>query len=850
MKMKKQYLAALELKLQRVLETPRLGGSSKNNLGWKNLDKFGADWNLTASTAIQALAGQHHAKSIFMVNRIGQRVVSANQWEELEEAEFDYPPEVREQIDKNPLWRGDFGYLLPVKVRWAEKYREELVGTYCLGQAIRQGMITPAWSDHKDYKCNVILLPGDSVLRRKPSDYTQDKPFDPWISYVDEHGHELVKTDLGTHWIPDAWHFTGDGPDKQEPIEEGKSAMAQAFKEAEQNQSPIHWSGTGLKVNVDDWIDDLLDEKPARLWHPIQEQRWFKDKSFTVADQYALMDVGVARRIEYLDQVEPPEWVRAVNRHEAIPFRINDEMVRLLEDMDYKEADLVENPYRIVTHARQLAAYDQYYQRLFVDKRGRLYSSRSDIQYQGDDAMRCLVEFAEGRVVDKQGYDYLLFHAANLYEAPATTVKEKIAYGREHLEQFIAWAENAVATKHEWAINAEGTEVDDKYLFIRACMELRDATNRKTLKPKKGFVSHLPVEVDQTNSVIQHLALFYGDRRTSLISNLLQLGDLYSQIAEEWEIQGLTSHQRRKVIKKIIVPYCYGSGPETVALENLSQVPFLKEWTPDGKPRRKSATKQEAINASMVEGGYVEETAARKVKVLKARFNWSNADVVGYYQLVALAAEGIARVDQKVPIIKRFKKEVHELLERIDLPSLDAELAWPTMSGFELHLRPVTTIESRAIVLPKSRAEPRVPVKINSHYPSPYLDRGKLITSLQAHIVHSTDATLVHLLLADSAYPIIAVHDAFGVHACNVQHLREEFVRQLLYLQQAGRPFQTFRHHIAGDPSPEDGAEGYTLDGDPVNLNQWRSATDAIVNELLETEGVEIGEPHFLEMIG
>jgi len=134
------------------------------------------------------------------------------------------------------------------------------------------------------------------------------------------------------------------------------------------------------------------------------------------------------------------------------------------------------------------------------------------------------------------------------------------------------------------------------------------------------------------------------------------------------------------------------------------------------------------------------------------------------------------------------------------------------------------------------------------------MDRGKVATSLQAHIVHSTDATLVHLLLANSTYPIIAVHDAFATHACNVRHLREEFVRQLVYLHQAGRPFQTFRHHIAGDSSPEDGSDVYSLEedslGDHIPLNEWRSATDAIVNELLHSDGVETDDPHFLEMIG
>ena len=842
MKISKAYRDALVLRLARVLETPSLGNSSRNNLGWKNLDKFGADWTLTASTVIEALSGQHHSKSIFMVNRIGQWVIRANRWGETD-FEFEYPPVIRKKID-NPAWAGD-------KERLARKYQEEVVGEYCLGQAIRQGMCTPAWSDHKDYKCSVLLLPGDSVLRREPSDYTQDTPFDPWTSHIDEHGHELVKTDLGTHWVPDDWHFTGDSPYKQEPTEStGKTAMAQAFEDADQSQSKVSddwvWEGGWSKDEAAAFSAalDALDEpddgvhhwiNPHRLWHPVQEVRWWKDKSLTFANENELMEAGYARTISYLDQVEPPEWVRAVNNHEAIPFRINVEMVKLLDDLDYKEPDLVENPYRVVEHAKRFAEYDQYYQRLFVDKRGRLYSSRSDIQYQGDDPMRCLVEFAEGKEVDKQGYEYLLFHAANLYEAPVITVKEKIAYGKEHLEQFIEWAENPVATQDEWRLNAEGTEVDDKYLFIRACMELRDATNRKSLKPKKGFISHLPVEVDQTNSVIQHLALFYGDRETGLISNLLQLGDLYRQIAEEWRIHGLTSHQKRKVIKKIIVPYCYGSGAETVALENLSQLPFLKDWTPDGKPRKSRATEQEAINAAMVEGGYTEKTAIKKVALFKSRkYNWSNIRIVTHYQQVALANEGINRVDALVPVISTFSKEVQELLVDLKLPNLVAEVAWPTISGFELHIRPSRTNKSRAITLPKSREEPRVVVKINSHYPSPYLDRGKLATSMQAHIVHSTDATLVHLLLANSTYPIIAVHDAFGVHACNVQHLREEFVRQLLYLHQAGRPYQSFRHFVANEPSPE---EGWFYDWD-----SRLSDADKMIDEMKDS--------HFLEMIG
>lgn len=84
--------------------------------------------------------------------------------------------------------------------------------------------------------------------------------------------------------------------------------------------------------------------------------------------------------------------------------------------------------------------------------------------------------------------------------------------GMYRAETFIRYAENPVATYDEWRVNIEGDDLSDPLLFIRACMELRDATtDKKGLNRKEGFITHLPVEVDQSNSVIQHLALFYGD---------------------------------------------------------------------------------------------------------------------------------------------------------------------------------------------------------------------------------------------------------------------------------------------------------------------------------------------------
>ena len=799
MKLLKPYSDAQVLRLTRVLETPSLNHSSEQAYGWINLTKFGADWSLTARQTINAITGEHHVKAIYLVYRIGQLVMQAHGWYDGEFLplgssaapfsqpkslaplnEYQYPKKLREIIRK-PEWRGE-------RERLARKYQEQIIGDYCLSHAIRLGVCSTGWSDHKDYKCKVILLPGDSPLRRQPSDYTQAIPFERWTSQVDARGHTLVKTDLGTKWTPDDWHFTG----------------------------------RPLLANED------------RLWHPFQ----YYERRVGRRPRDSWEETASLANTRYGKVGTPPDWLEAIHKHEAVPFRINGEILKLLKDLDYKEPELTQNPYRVVDHATGLAEYNQFYQRLFVDKRGRMFSSRSDIQYQGDDPMRCLLEFAEGKEVGNEGYEYLLFHAANLYEAPATTVKEKIAYGREHLEQFIEWAENAVGTQNEWAINAEGAEIDDKYLFIRACMELRDATNKKSLKPKKGFISHLPVEVDQTNSVIQHLALFYGHKDTALISNLLRLGDLYTLIAQDWEISGLTDHQKRKVIKKIVVPRCYGSGPETITIEQLMPLPMLKDWTPDGEPRRGRSSKQDAIAAAR-QAGYSEKEATSEIERLRnpPSQRWSYKKIAYYMELVALAQEGIDRVEALVPVIRQFRLEIGRLLTREtkagNLPSTTGEVAWPTISGFEVHIRPVGTELDRSIKLPKSQAEPHVKVQINAHYPNPYLDRKKLATGLQAHIVHSTDAALAHLLVANSEYPVIAVHDAFATHACNVADLRLDFVYNLFLVHLAGRPYDYFRYYFGGEPV----ADGVTAD-------DWHEPNKEMVRMLTELRGSS-----FFEMI-
>jgi len=817
-------------KLSKALAEPASVHSSENHNGYVCLSGENASWDMCARVAYNALKGRNHVKATSFVFQLGREVIEAHGWQDRE------PPKVIKQklIEKEAKKKTKKTVEKEVAIwpdgidRRPTQFHEQCLGSYCLTIMILLGYCRLEWSEHKDYKCWVVLLPHGHPIAKEPSTYTQFTPFEPWWQHTDEHRHKLVKTDLGTNWQPERWHFTGLPPSPNE----------------------------------------------ERLWHPYHEirQRLEREPYTSIAD--------TKKPIVYRAQVEPPEWVRAVHKHEAVAYRINKEMLDLIQQLDIVDES---NPESVsfIDEARRLAEHDKFYQRMHLDFRGRMYTSRSLVNYQGDEQYRCLMEFAEGVELDDSGYRALCFHAANLWELPddllprmdAPKYFRLVRVGKWMRETFIGYAENPVESYEEWQVNkVTGEKLDDPLLFIRACMELRDATTNKRMLRKKGFITHLPVEVDQTNSVIQHIALFYGDLALAEMCSLIAESDFYSQIAESWNIAGLTDVQKRKVVKKIVVPRCYGSGAERIAEEELFNIPFLKDWVPEDESKGKQnpstqdvveaasqvyPSKKLAINKVLKVG--LSEPALRALKKSAAKngtlwkdkadeeleeildhlkeekdkykkLKWSNADIIRYMQLVGLAKDGIQRVESAVPAITTYSGEVKEVIKEWGCP-VDGEMAWATMSGFEVHFRPVYVDQTRFRV-PKSKEERFYRVQLSARYVTPRLNETGVKLGLQANLVHSVDATLAHLVVANAEYPVIAVHDAFACHANNIDELRIAFAYHLIGVHMMGKPLRNFRSDVLGEPRPEGG----------LLWDEQSAGTIAILGEI-ENRG-------FLEMIG
>ena len=202
-------------KLSKALADPASVHSSKNHNGYVCLSGENASWDMCARVAYNALKGRNYAKATSFVFQLGREVIEAHGWQDRE------PPKVIkqkliEQESKKKTKKKVKAIWLDGIDRRPRQFHEQCIGSYCLTMMILLGYCRLEWSEHKDFKCWVVLLPHGHPIAKEPSTYTQFKPFEPWWQHTDEHRHQLVKTDVGTNWRPKGWHFTGQPPSPNE----------------------------------------------------------------------------------------------------------------------------------------------------------------------------------------------------------------------------------------------------------------------------------------------------------------------------------------------------------------------------------------------------------------------------------------------------------------------------------------------------------------------------------------------------------------------------------------------------------------------------------------------------------
>lgn len=223
--------------------------------------------------------------------------------------------------------------------------------------------------------------------------------------------------------------------------------------------------------------------------------------------------------------------------------------------------------------AESLRDRDAIYFPHFLDFRGRVYPMPQDLNPQGDDVSRALLQFAEGKPLGKRGIYWLAIRLANTFGMDKMTMAERVDWVATNHDLIVDSAERPLDGRRFWA------EADDPWSFL--------VTAREWSGAEPDSISHLPIALDGTCNGLQHLSMMGLDPVGAAATNCCDLDerrDLYSDVAlvidrmikedalagnaeaHAWVARGVD----RKVVKRAVMTTPYGVTPRGIQDQLIS----------------------------------------------------------------------------------------------------------------------------------------------------------------------------------------------------------------------------------------------------------------------------------------
>jgi len=208
---------------------------------------------------------------------------------------------------------------------------------------------------------------------------------------------------------------------------------------------------------------------------------------------------------------------------------------------------------------------DALYFPCYLDFRSRIYPFCDALSFQGDDATKALLEFAEGKPLGETGGYWLAVHLANCFAIDGTDklpFDERVRWVRDNEEAILDSAFNPLDGARFWA------QAENPWCALAACMEWAGF-----LVQGNDYVSHLPVNMDGSCSGLQHYSALLRDPVGGAAVNLVpsdRAADIYTQVANRAQAIVDSSDDAtlapwkggkvvRKVVKQPCMTMCYSA---------------------------------------------------------------------------------------------------------------------------------------------------------------------------------------------------------------------------------------------------------------------------------------------------
>ena len=376
------------------------------------------------------------------------------------------------------------------------------------------------------------------------------------------------------------------------------------------------------------------------------------------------------------------------------------------------------------------------------DYRGRAYPIPAFLTPQDTDFGKSLLKFSEESYMNGDAEEWLAFQVATTYGLDKAPMHERLQWVAENDEVISAVALDPVGNLSLWEA------ADEPWQFLAAC----DEYHHCVITCDRNFTS-LPVATDATCSGLQILAGLCRDARTASLVNVLpgeRPADAYAVVAEHAKPNvpvSIQPYMDRKTVKRVVMTVPYNAKPHS-------------------------------------NRGYIREALREKgVEVEKD-------DLTATVNAVRDAMDEV--VPGPMAAMKWIEAEVAKAIKRGA-----GRLKWITPSGFVVTQKLNKKLFERVSLQLLGRVDIRVATEDS--------DKVDLLHHKNAtapNLIHSLDASLLHLSALRFDAPISLIHDSVLCRATDMGTLSRIVRETYMHLFAENSYLETWAKQIGAETEP------------------------------------------------
>ena len=376
------------------------------------------------------------------------------------------------------------------------------------------------------------------------------------------------------------------------------------------------------------------------------------------------------------------------------------------------------------------------------DYRGRAYPIPAFLTPQDTDFGKSLLKFSQEAFMDSYAEEWLAFQVATTKGLDKAPMHDRMKWVAENDEVISAVAQDPIGNLPIWEA------ADEPWQFLAACDEYYHCV----LNCDRNYTS-LPVATDATCSGLQILAGLCRDARTASLVNVLPAErpqDAYAVVAQHAKPnvpESVRDYMDRKTVKRVVMTVPYNAKPHS-------------------------------------NRGYIREALLEKgVEVDKD-------DLTATVKAVREAMDEV--VPGPMAAMKWIEVEVAKAIKRGA-----TELEWVTPSGFvvtqKLNKKLTETIKLQLLG--------RVEIKIATE-DSDKVDLAHHKNATAPNLIHSLDASLLHLSALRFDAPISLIHDSVLCRATDMSALSSIVRETYMHLFAENSYLESWAKQIGAETEP------------------------------------------------